>query len=104
MSNQQATERRPRMDTALVVAALGSIQPRETLKSQYERIEIEGGAVIYAFTGFPKHYVCPHCFAKDIIHALQYRRIGAGYFECPGCKTSFPGKQLTGQLSASGKH
>src|SRR5882672_6926269 len=80
------------MDMALVVATLRSIQPIDSLKSQYELLEIEGGAVIYAFTGFPKHYVCPHCFAKDILHALQYRRIGPGYFECPGCKTSLPGE------------
>ena len=43
------------MDMALVVAALGSVQPIDALKSQYELLEIEGGAVIYAFTGFPKH-------------------------------------------------
>ena len=92
------------MDMELVVAALGSVQPIDALKSQYELLEIEGGAVIYAFTGFPKHYICPQCFAKDIMHALQYRRIGAGYFECPGCKTSFPVKQLTGNLSSSSKH
>jgi rubredoxin len=92
------------MDIASVVMALGSVQPIEALKSQYELLEIEGGTVIYAFTGFPKHYVCPHCFTKDIIHALQYRRIGPGYFECPGCKTSFLVKQLTGNLSSSGKH
>jgi transposase-like protein len=92
------------MDMALVVAAVGSVQPIDALKSQYEPLEIEGGAVIYAFTGFPKHYVCPHCFARDILHALQYRRIGAGYFECPGCKTSFLVKQPTGSLSPQGKH
>jgi hypothetical protein len=88
------------MDPALVVAALGSIQPTDALKSQYELLELEGGGAIYVFTGFPKHYVCPYCFAKDIVHALQYRRIGPGYFECPGCKTSFLVKQLTGRMSS----
>jgi len=83
------------MDMAFV-AALSSIQPSEALKSQYTLLELEGGVVVYAFTGFPKHYACPHCFAKHVIHALQYRRIGPGYFECPGCKTSFPFKQSTG--------
>jgi predicted RNA-binding Zn-ribbon protein involved in translation (DUF1610 family) len=92
-------EEKARMDMALVVAALGSVQAIDALKNQYELLELEGGAVIYAFTGFPKHYVCPHCFAKDIMHALQYRRIGPGYFECPGCKASFLVKQLTGRMS-----
>ena len=83
------------MDRTFVAAALGSSRPIDALQSQYELLELEGGAVVYAFTGFPKHYACPHCFAKHVIHALQYRRIGSGYFECPGCKTSFPVKQST---------
>jgi transposase-like protein len=83
------------MDMAFITAALGSVQSIDALESQYERLELEGGAVVYAFTGFPKHYACPHCFAKHVMHALQYRRIGPGYFECPGCKASFPVKQST---------
>ena len=83
------------MDRTFVAAALGSSRPIDALQSQYELLELEGGAVVYAFTGFPKHYACPHCFAKHVRHALQYRRIGSGYFECPGCKTSFPVKQST---------
>jgi predicted RNA-binding Zn-ribbon protein involved in translation (DUF1610 family) len=80
------------MDMASVATAMRSVRSRDALKSQYELFEMDGGAVVYAFTGFPKHYACPHCFAKDILHALQYRRIGSGYFECPGCKTAFPVK------------
>jgi transposase-like protein len=83
------------MDMAFVPAALGSVRSIDSLESQYTLLELEGGTVVYAFTGFPKHYACPHCFAKHVIHALQYRRIGPGYFECPGCKTSFPVKQST---------
>jgi len=87
------------MDMAFVAAALGSVRPIDALQSQYELLELNGGAVVYAFRGFPKHYACPHCFAKHVVHALQYRRIGSGYFECPGCKTSFPVKQSTGLKS-----
>ena len=83
------------MDMAFVPTALGSVRSIDSLESQYTLLELEGGTVVYAFTGFPKHYACPHCFAKHVIHALQYRRIGPGYFECPGCKTSFPVKQST---------
>ena len=61
----------------------------ESVKSQYKLTEIAGGARVYAFTGFPTHYACPACFAQAIIQVLHYRRIGAGYFECPGCKASF---------------
>ena len=86
------------MDMAFVAATLSSVRPIDSLESQYELLELGGGAVVYAFTGFPKHYACPHCFAKQVMHALQYRRIGPGYFECPGCKTSFPVKQSTGLM------
>jgi hypothetical protein len=65
----------------------------DVLKSQYELTELEGGAVVYAFTGFPKHYACPYCFEQGIMQVLQYRRIGSGAFECLGCKTSFLVKQ-----------
>jgi hypothetical protein len=83
------------MEKTFVAAALGGSRPIDAVESQYELLELGGGAVVYAFTGFPKHYACPHCFAKHVIHVLQYRRIGSGYFECPGCKTSFPVKQST---------
>jgi len=86
------------MDMAFATASVGSVRPIDSLEGQYELLELEGGAVVYAFTGFPKHYACPHCFVKHVIHALQYRRIGPGYFECPGCKTSFPVKQSTGLM------
>jgi hypothetical protein len=60
------------MDSTFVAAALGSSRPIDALQSQYE-----------------------HCFVKHVMHALQYRRIGSGYFECPGCKASFPVKPST---------
>ena len=50
------------MDMAFVAATLSSVRPIDSLESQYELLELEGGAVVYAFTGFPKHYACPHCF------------------------------------------
>ena len=62
----------------------------ESLKSQYALTALDGGALVYAFTGFPKHYACPDCFETGIIQVLQYRRIGSGAFECIGCKTSWP--------------
>ena len=65
----------------------------DVLKSQYELTEMEGGAVVYVFTGFPKHYVCPYCFEQARIQVLQYRRIGTGSFACLGCKASFPLRQ-----------
>jgi hypothetical protein len=85
------------MDIASI-AALMSVRPIDSVKSQYELVEL-AGVTVYAFTGFPNHYVCPHCFAKDIVHPLQYRRIGPGYFECPGCKTAFHVKHSTGLAS-----
>ena len=81
------------------MTALTSVSPIDALKGQYEMVELEGGIVVYAFTGFPNHYACPHCFEKGIVHALQYRRIGPGYFECPGCKTAFHMKHAPGLVS-----
>jgi hypothetical protein len=76
------------MGTTSTLTSVGFIT--DVLKSQYELTTIEGGAVVYMFTGFPQHYVCPYCFEQALIQVLQYRRIGAGSFECLGCKTSFP--------------
>lgn len=78
------------METTFVTtptSAFGYIT--DSLKKQYEPRKCRDGSIIYVFTGFPKHYACPHCFAKDSIQVLQFRRVSAGYFECPGCKTFF---------------
>jgi len=61
-----------------------------SLKSQYERIYIGDGVEVYVFTGVPKHYACPPCLQKESLQVLRYRRIGAGFFECPACKSAFP--------------
>jgi transposase-like protein len=71
----------------------------DVLRCQYELTQLDSGAAVYAFTGFPKHYICPYCFEQALLQVLQYRRVGAGYFACPGCKTSFPLKRSTGLVS-----
>ena len=63
---------------------------RDALKDQYTLATRDGGVEVYVFQGFPQYYACPYCFAKDQVHVLQYRRIDSGFFECPGCKASFP--------------
>ena len=68
----------------------------DVLPCQYERTQLDSGAAVYAFTGVPKHYVCPYCFEQARMHVLQYRRVGVGYFECPGCRVSFPAKRAPG--------
>jgi len=60
------------------------------LQCQYALTTLDSGAAVYAFTGFPKHYICPYCLEQMLLNVLQYRRVGAGYFACPGCQTSFP--------------
>jgi hypothetical protein len=71
----------------------------DVLKCQYELTKLESGAAVYAFTDFPKHYVCPYCFEQTLIYVLQFRRVGVGYFECPGCRVSFPVKRSPGSVS-----
>ena len=65
-------------------------------KSMYELSQTPGGAVVYSFTGTPKHYACPSCFAKSKIELLQNRRLVSGTFDCPGCKTTYPVNPRTG--------
>lgn len=62
----------------------------EVQKSRYQLEETTGGAVVYAFTGTPKHYACPSCFSKSTVQILQDRRVMGGVFDCPGCKTAYP--------------
>ena len=62
----------------------------EARKSEYQLQQTSGGAVVYAFTGTPKHYACPSCFAKSTIQILQDRRVMSGNFDCPSCKATYP--------------
>ena len=68
----------------------------DVLQCQYELTTLDSGAAVYACTGFPKHYVCPYCLEQMLLQVLQYRRVGAGSFACPGCQTSFPVQHSTG--------
>ncbi len=86
------------MQTMLCVTPR-SIQSLDSLKGQYILAALDGGVEVYVFQGFPQHYACPHCFAKDNIQVLQYRRIDSGFFECPGCKASFPVTQPIGLIA-----
>jgi hypothetical protein len=87
------------MDTISVVALGGGGCITEVVKCQYELTQLESGAAVYAFMGFPKHYVCPYCFEQTLLQVLQYRCVGVGYFECPGCKVSFPVKPSPGLVA-----
>ena len=68
----------------------------DVLRCQYELTKLESGAAVYASTDFPKHYICPYCFEQMRIQILQYRRVGVGYFACPGCRVSFPVQRAPG--------
>jgi cell division septum initiation protein DivIVA len=69
------------------------LQPKEdweNQKTQYQHEQTEGGAVVYGFTGTPKHYACPSCFSKQALQFLQEKHAASGTFECPGCRASYP--------------
>jgi hypothetical protein len=59
-------------------------------KAKYQLQQTVGGAVVYAYSGTPKHFACPSCFTKGAIQILQDRKVVSGAFECPGCKTLYP--------------
>ena len=84
------------MSTMSVSALGGGGFITDVLRCQYELTTLDSGAAVYAFTGFPKHYVCPYCLEQARMHVLQYRRVGNGYFECPGCRVSFPAQRAPG--------
>lgn len=66
-----------------------SQQDWEATKRQYELQHTPGGAVVYLYSGTPKHYACPSCFSKRTVEILQDRRVISGAFECPGCKVLY---------------
>jgi hypothetical protein len=57
----------------------------QTQKNQYKRERTPGGAVVWIFTGQPRHYACPLCF-EDSLQILYEKGETGGYFECPQCK------------------
>jgi hypothetical protein len=59
-------------------------------KAKYQLQQTVGGAVVYAYSGTPKHFACPSCFTTGAIQILQDRRVISGAFEMPGCKTLYP--------------
>jgi hypothetical protein len=62
----------------------------EIQRSRYQLAETAGGAIVYLFTETPRHYACPSCFSRSTVQILQDRRVMAGVFDCPGCRTVYP--------------
>ena len=63
----------------------------ESRKAQYPITPTAGGAIVRVSTGEQRHFVCPSCF--ETYHEpqpLQDRRVAAGLFDCPRCKTAYP--------------
>ena len=58
----------------------------ETRKAQYQLVRTEAGAMIWAATFEPKHFICPVCFEKREGHMLQPR---GSILDCPACKASY---------------
>jgi hypothetical protein len=71
----------------------------DVLRCQYDLTTLDSGAAVYAFTGFPQHYICPYCLERTRLQVLYYRCVGAGSLACPGCQTSFPVQPSTGVSS-----
>jgi cell division septum initiation protein DivIVA len=79
-----------RQENAQLRQQLQTTEDWEHRTTQYQRERTEGGAVVYVFTGTPKHYACPRCFSTHTLQCLQEQHAASGAFECPGCKTSYP--------------
>lgn len=69
----------------------------EDWNSQLARYKLEktiGGAVVYCFTGEPKHYICPNCVNRKQIQILQGSADSySGNLKCSGCDKTFPVKR-----------
>jgi hypothetical protein len=80
----------PRRENAQLRQQLQATADWEHRTAQYQRERTEGGAVVYVFTGTPKHYACPRCFSTHALQCLQEQHAASGAFECPGCRASYP--------------
>jgi cell division septum initiation protein DivIVA len=79
-----------RQENAQLRQQLKTTEDWEHQQAQYQREQTEGGAVVYVFTGTPKHYVCPSCFSQQALQFLQEQPVASGTFACPGCRASYP--------------
>jgi cell division septum initiation protein DivIVA len=79
-----------RRENAQLRQQLQTAEDWEHRTTQYQRERTEGGAVVYVFTGTPKHYACPHCFSTHALQCLQEQHAASGTFACPGCRASYP--------------
>jgi len=63
----------------------------EKKKADYELVETEAGAILYAYTGEPKHFACPVCIeSKKEIHPLQPKNNKeSSLMECKACDKQF---------------
>lgn len=59
-------------------------------KAPYALTQTAGGAVVYSFSGNPRHFACPACYAKATIQILQDLRSATGMYECSTCKATYP--------------
>lgn len=69
---------------------LDTLRTAQTIKEQYELVELEQGKFVYALVSEgnqPKHWLCTNCFDKDRRSILQmYTNNGHGrYYRCPNC-------------------
>jgi predicted RNA-binding Zn-ribbon protein involved in translation (DUF1610 family) len=59
-------------------------------RSKYKFVQAPGGAMVYHAEDPPEHYACPHCFGESKVSVLQDKRVVAGDYFCPACKSEFP--------------
>jgi len=79
-----------RQENAQLRQQLKTTEDWENRTTQYQRAQTAGGAVVYVFTGTPKHYACPSCFSTHALQFLQEKHAASGAFDCPGCRASYP--------------
>jgi glutaredoxin-related protein len=79
-----------RQENAQLRQQLKTTEDWEHQTAQYQREQTAGGAVVYLFTGTPKHYACPSCFSQHVLQVLQEKHAASGTFDCRGCLASYP--------------
>jgi glutaredoxin-related protein len=79
-----------RQENAQLRQQLKTTEDWEHQTAQYQREQTAGGAVVYLFTGTPKHYACPSCFSHHVLQVLQEKHAASGTFDCRGCLASYP--------------
>ncbi|MBD9437959.1 hypothetical protein IB223_17810 [Pseudoxanthomonas sp. PXM03] len=76
---------------------LATMSAWEDRTSEYKLVQAPGRAVVYQYSGEPRHYACPTCYESRKISPLQDMKQPNGDFWCATCNKNFPVDPVRGR-------